>query len=360
MLELYAEVLTLNRQSRFRQRHPETTRFDTVVVAITDLETGHVGFGESAVNPPYTLTAHEVLVELQLDGEPLARDADVQLMLDRTRWLTPAARSGVVAALVDLTGQASRQPVWQRWSATPGCPPSSVPIGSIALDELDEELTCLAPLRPAELKITLPPSLSHADHRRRLHLVNSRFPDCRLTADLNAGWSLEQFLAAASYLAEYGVSRVEEPLSLDAPLADYSTLARNTPFSLVADERLMQHSLDELAQCFHEVNLKSAWHGGILGIGSKMARARARGLRICLGADRESSVGSTAIAHLGPMADHLDLGSALMLLDDPFTGIGWDGTRPVLGTEAGFGVRVVVPTKLSDHLGQMLENRSRV
>lgn len=360
MLQLYAEVLTLNRRSRFQPRQLEAVRFDTVVVAITDLETGQVGFGESAVNPPHTLTAREVLVELQLDGEPLAQDADVQLMLDRARWLTPAARSGVVAALVDLTGQASQQPVWQRWSATPDCPPSSVTVSSTALAELDEELACLASLRPAELKVELAPNVGHAEHRRRLQLISKRFPDCRLTVKLNAAWSYEQFLAAVGYLDECGVSRVEEPLSLDAPLTDYSALARNTPFCLVADDRLLQHSLDELAQCFHEVNLKSACHGGILGIGSKMARARARGLRICLGADHESTVGSTAIAHLGPMADHLDLGSALMLLDDPFSGIGWDGTRPVLGTEAGFGVGVAVPTKLSDHLGQMLENRSRV
>lgn len=358
MLQLYAEVLTLNRRSR--SRPGESARFDTVVVAITDLETGHVGFGESAVNPPYTLTAAEVLVELQLDAALLARDADVQLMLDRTRWLTPAARSGVVAALVDLTGQARRQPVWQRWSATSDCPPSSVTVGPNSLTELEEELAHLEPFRPAELKVRLDPTGSHTEHRHRLRLISSRFPDCRLTADLNACWSYDQFLAAAGYLAEYGVRRVEEPLSLDAPLTEYSALARNTPFSLVADERLMQHSLDEIAQCFHEVNLKSAYYGGILGIGSKMARARSRGLRICLGADRESSVGSTAIAHLGPMADHLDLGSALMLADDPFTGVGWDGTRPVLGTEPGFGVRVVVPTRLSDQLGHLLENRIRV
>lgn len=358
MLQLYAEVLTLNQ--RARSRPSETVRFDTVVVAITDLETGQVGFGESAVNPPYTLTAAEVLVELQFDAAPLARDADVQVMLDRTRWLTPAARSGVVAALVDLAGQARRQPVWQRWSASPDCPPSSITVTSATPAELDEELARLEPFRPAELKVRLAPTGDQAEHRRRLQLISSRFPGCRLTADLNACWSYDQFLAATGYLADCGVSRVEEPLSLDAPLAEYSALARNTPFSLVADERLLQHSLDEIAQCFHEVNLKSTYYGGILGIGSKMARARSRGLRICLGADRESSVGTTAIAHLGPMADHLDIGSALMLADDPFSGIGWDGTRPVLGTEPGFGVRVVVPTKLSDHLGQMLEHRSRV
>jgi L-alanine-DL-glutamate epimerase-like enolase superfamily enzyme len=360
MLQLHAELLTLNVRSRFRLTALETIQFDTVVVAITDSETGRVGIGESAVNPRLTLKAREVLAELQLDGEPLASDADVPLMLDRCRWLTPATRSGVVGALLDLTGQLNQQPVWQRWSATPQCPASSVPVVSSALDELEEELSCLAELRPVVLKVVLHPAGSHALHRRRLRMISSQFPGCPLTADLATGWDYEQFLAAVDYLATYGVTRVEEPLSMDAPLTEYAALARNTPFSLVADERLLQHSLDEIAQCFHEVNLKRAYHGGIPGVGSKMARARARGLRISLGCNFETSIGITAIASLGPMADHLDLGLALMQLDDPFSGVRWDGTRPVLGTEPGFGVRTVVPAKLSDRLGQLLENRSTV
>jgi L-Ala-D/L-Glu epimerase len=360
MLQLHAELLTLNLRSRFRWTEFETIQFDTVVVAITDSVTGRVGIGESAVNPALTPKAREVLAELQLDGEPLASDADVPLMLDRCRWLTPATRSGVVGALLDLTGQLNQQPVWQRWSATPECPPTSVRVVSSALDELEEELSCLASLRPTELKVALAPSSGHDLHRRRLRMISSRFPGCSLTADLNPGWDYQQFLAAVDYLASYGVTRVEEPLSLDAPLTEYVALARNTPFSLVADERLLQHSLDEIAQCFHEVNLKRAYLGGIPGVGSKMARARARGLRISLGCNFETSIGITAITSLGPMVDHLDLGPALMQLDDPFSGVRWDGTRPVLGTEPGFGVRVVVPAKLSDRLGQLLENRSTV
>jgi L-alanine-DL-glutamate epimerase-like enolase superfamily enzyme len=360
MLQLHAELLTLNVRSRFQRKTLETSQFDTVVVAITDSITGRVGLGESAVNPRLTLKAQEVLAELQLDGEPLACDADVPLMLDRSRWLTPATRSGVVNALLDLAGQLDQQPVWRRWSATSDCPPSSVPVVSSALDELEQELTCLAPLRPTELKVLLDRSGSHPLHRRRLRMISDWFPGARLTAQMTGDWEYEQFLAAVGYLDRYGVIRVEEPLSLDAPLTEYAALARNTPFSLVAHERLLQHSIDEIAQCFHEVHLKRAYHGGILGVGSKMARARARGLRVSLGCNLESSVGITAIASLGPMADHLDLGSALMLLDDPFSGVGWDGTRPVLSNQPGFGVKMVVPAKLSDRLGQLLEHRSTV
>jgi L-alanine-DL-glutamate epimerase-like enolase superfamily enzyme len=225
------------------------------------------------------------------------------------------------------------------------------------MSELEEELAALAALRPTELKVRLPRAAGHAEHRQRLRLISNRFPDCRLTADLDGGWDYQQFLDAVDYLAGLGVSRVEEPLSLDAPLTEYHALARNTPFSLVADERLMQHSLDELARCFAEVNLRSACSGGILAVGSKLARARARGLRISLGCEQETSVGVTAIAHLGPLADHLDLEAGLRLLDDPFSGVGWSGTTPVLGTDPGFGVRAAVPATVSDHLGQLLESR---
>jgi L-Ala-D/L-Glu epimerase len=359
MLQLYAELLTANLRSHFHPAEFEAIRFDTVVVAITDLETGRVGFGESAVNRTFTMSARDVLTELRLNGAPLADDADVQSMLDRSRILTPAARSGVVGALLDLAGQAAHQPIWQRWSATPDCPATAVTVAAIAPADLEAELAALATLRPTELKVRLSPA-NHATNRQRLRLISSRFPGCRLTADLDAGWDYQQFLEAVDYLERFGVSRVEEPLSLDAPLTEYQSLARNTPFSLVADERLMQHSLDELARCFAEVNLKSSYYGGILALGSKLAMARARGLRISLSCNRETSVGVTAIAHLGPLADHLDIEAGLRLLDDPFSGVGWSGTRPVLGAEPGFGVRMAVPAKLSDHLGQLLESRSSV
>jgi L-Ala-D/L-Glu epimerase len=360
MLQLYAEVLYPRLRASFDVRGAAELRFETVLVAISDLSTGRVGFGECAIDAHYTRSAREVWAELQQDGEPLACDADVQTLLDRCRWLTPVARSGVVGALLDLAGQAAQQPVWQRWSTTPNCPPSSVTVTARTPTGLAGELVGLQPLRPGSITVRLSPFISHQDNRQRLAMVREQFPDCQLGADLDASWRYEQVLEAVEYLDRVGVNRLIEPLSLDAPLTDYAALARNTPFTLVADERLLQHSFDELAQCFHEVTLKRLYHGGILGVAAKLAQARARGLRICLACNLETGVGTTAIVQLGPLADHLDLDPALRLLDAPVTGIGWSGCQPILGAEPGFGIRAVATRLLSDHLGQLLANRSTV
>lgn len=359
MLQLYAEVLYPRLRASFDVR-AVGLRFETVLVAISDLSTGRVGFGECAIDANYTRTAREVWAELQLDGERLACDADVQSLLDRCRWLTPVARSGVVGALLDLAGQAAQQPVWQRWSTTADCPPSSVTVTARTSTGLAGELAGLRPLRPGSVTVRLSPFISHQDNRRRLEMVREQFPDCQLSADLDACWQYDQLLEAVVYLDRAGVSRLIEPLSLDAPLTEYAALARNTPFTLVADQRLLQHSLDELAQCFHEVTLKRAYHGGILGAAGKLAQARARGLRIRLACNLETGIGTTAIVQLGPLADHLDLDPALRLLDDPMTGIGWDGCRPILRAEPGFGVRVTAAGLLSSRLAQLLANRSTV
>ena len=52
----------------------------------------------------------------------------------------------------------------------------------------------------------------------------------------------------------------------------------------------------------------------------------------------ESSVGIAAAAHLGSLADYLDLDGNLLLANDPYEGIGLDQGRLVLSDRPGLGV----------------------
>ena len=48
--------------------------------------------------------------------------------------------------------------------------------------------------------------------------------------------------------------------------------------------------------------------------------AQAHGLKVMFGCYSNTALGNTALAHLSPLADFLDLDSHLNLKDDPFRG----------------------------------------
>jgi L-alanine-DL-glutamate epimerase-like enolase superfamily enzyme len=68
-------------------------------------------------------------------------------------------------------------------------------------------------------------------------------------------------------------------------------------------------------------------------------RARELGLRIMLGCMVETSLGTTAMAHLAGIADWLDLDAPLLISNDPFDGLRFDEqARISLPDRPGIGV----------------------
>jgi L-alanine-DL-glutamate epimerase-like enolase superfamily enzyme len=73
--------------------------------------------------------------------------------------------------------------------------------------------------------------------------------------------------------------------------------------------------------------------------GLKMIHAaRALGMKIMIGCMIESSVLATAAAHLTPLVDYADLDGPLLITDDPFVGVRYDGGQLRLPDAPGLGV----------------------
>jgi L-Ala-D/L-Glu epimerase len=90
------------------------------------------------------------------------------------------------------------------------------------------------------------------------------------------------------------------------------------------------------------VNLKLAKLGGPLAALALGRRARTEGLGLMAGAMVETRIGLLAMAHVVAALDGVewvDLDTAFLLADDPFTG-GWrvDGPRVQLTDQPGLGV----------------------
>jgi len=93
-----------------------------------------------------------------------------------------------------------------------------------------------------------------------------------------------------------------------------------------------------LADRVHGINIKLMKSGGVTEAQRMIHTARACGLKVMFGCYSDSSLLNTALAHLAPLADYLDLDSHLNLLDDPFTGAWFENGRVLPTSKPGLGV----------------------
>lgn len=169
-------------------------------------------------------------------------------------------------------------------------------------------------------------------------------PEHTLLADVNGGWALEQTLAMLPRLQPYGLALLEQPLHHHRPHSEWaqiSATARAAGIPLYADESTQNaDDVRALADHVDGVNVKLLKCGSFSSALEMISTARQHRLGVILGCMIESSLGTTAAAHLAPWADFVDLDGHLYLADDDYTGISFDVKgRLILPAGAGIAAR---------------------
>lgn len=80
--------------------------------------------------------------------------------------------------------------------------------------------------------------------------------------------------------------------------------------------------------------------GGIREAMRAIAVARAMDMQVMIGCMIETSIGVTAAAHLAPLCDYADLDGPLLIRDDPYQGVRYEGANLILSELPGLGVRL--------------------
>ncbi len=91
---------------------------------------------------------------------------------------------------------------------------------------------------------------------------------------------------------------------------------------IIADESCQIES--DVADChglFHGVNVKLCKCGGLTPALAMLRQARGLGLQTMVGCMIESSIGISAAAQLLPLLDYADLDGALLIGNDPASGV---------------------------------------
>jgi len=119
-------------------------------------------------------------------------------------------------------------------------------------------------------------------------------------------------------------------------------LRGRTSVPLFADEAVLSvDQLDAVAELHDGVVVKVSKTGGMAGACALVSACTGRGLRVLLGCMVESSLGIVAGLQLAGLADHVDLDGALLLTEDPFTGIARGACGPGATRRSGLPERFV-------------------
>ncbi|MFM7428106.1 MAG: dipeptide epimerase [Elainella sp.] len=307
---------------------------------------GIEGWGEAS---PFAVAGSQstaaIVAELQALTPKLAACSpldrqQVEAILQQHSQLS-AARTALDLALHDWLGKRAGLPLWQLWGLDrQQIGPTSVTIGISSPSAAQQRMqTWMQQVEVKAVKVKLGSPAGIEADRAMLQAVQAVAPaGAKFSIDANGGWTLIEALSMADWLAEQGITYIEQPL----PPGQEDLLPqlyRQSPLPIFVDESCFNsRDIPRLADRVHGINIKLMKSGGLSEALRMVHTAQACGLQIMFGCYSDSALANTAAAQLAPLAHHLDLDSHLNLADDPFVGARLEQGRLVPTTQPGLGV----------------------
>ncbi len=242
------------------------------------------------------------------------------------------ARAAIDLALHDLLGKTTNQPLYRLL----GLNPAKIPQTSftIAMDEPEimAERALQSNLPIIKIK------LGSTDDEAIVSAVRKACP-ARLRLDANAGWTREQAARLIPRLAQYDIEFIEQPLA-EGDIEGLKWLrAQNLGAAIFADESIRSaQDVAAHAGAVDGVVIKLMKSCGVREALRSIHTAHALGLQVMLGCMVETSLGVSAAAQLAPLCEYIDLDGPLLIQNDPFLGVTYQGATLVLPDLPGLGV----------------------
>ncbi len=336
-MKLTWKPITLDLRTTFRIAHSASDQRFNVAACLSDGE--YIGWGEAAGVPHHGESQAGIIAYLaSLEGTPAdpRRFEDpfrIEAFLSQLPEGSRAARAALDLALHDLLGQRLNLPVYRLL----GLDPERMPLTSYTV-AMDEPQAMAERARQSGMPI-IKIKLGSPDDEAIVSAIRYA-TNARLRVDANAGWTREQAARLIPRLAEYDLEFVEQPL----PVGDIEGLrwlrAQKLGAPIFADENIINsHDVAAHAGAVDGVIIKLMKTTGIREALRAIHTARALDMQIMLGCMVESSLGVTAAAHLAALCDYADLDGPLLIKNDPFEGLSYQGARLVLPDRPGLGAR---------------------
>ena len=250
----------------------------------------------------------------------------------------PSAKCALEMAALEWCAYSAGVPVWRLLGLSPSpIPESSFTVSLAELPDMRRQAREAVNAGHGVLKV----KLGTDRDVQILEALREEAPAARLRVDANAAWSRHEARRMLEVLDAAQVELLEQPLAA-ADLEGHAELRRFSHLPIMADESLHHVSdIPALSRSFDAVNLKLAKLGGPLQALRALRTARALNMDVMMGCMIESSLGIAAGVHLAGLCDWADLDGALLLADDPYSGLEWQAGHVQRPTAAGWGVQRV-------------------
>ncbi len=327
------EPYTLNLKTTWRIAHGATDQRHNVFVCLDDGSGNNSGFGEAAGVPHHGESQAGIIAYLEQVVDRSWDIFDLEEGLKRLPAGSNAARTAIDVALHDALGKKLGLPVYKLF----GLNPANIPLTSYTVGMDTPEV--MAERAKASGMPIIKIKMGGADDEAALKAIRQA-TNARLRVDANAGWTREQAAALIPRLIQYDIEFVEQPL----PVGDIEGLrwlrSLNLGVPIFSDENIL-NSKDVAAHAgaVDGVVIKVQKAGGLREAIRAIHTARALDMRIMLGCMVETSLGVTAAAHIAALVDYADLDGPMLIANDPFEGLQYEGARLVLSDQPGLGVK---------------------
>ena len=309
--------LNLPLKHRFTIAHQSREVQETLIVRLED--DGYYGLGESTTNPFYGITLDNMRGTLEkfkpiLLGGGWTTPAELWELGKDVFQFNPFAQCALDQAAWDLYTKKQGKKLYEYLRLNP----TQLPTTNFTIGIDTVEIMC------AKLKeVDWPIYKIKLGTTQDLEIVRElrKHTQSVFRVDANCAWTVDQAISYSEELAQLGVEFIEQPLEKDN-LDGMREVFAHSKLPLIADESCIHES--DVEKClgrFHGINIKLVKAGGITPALRMIGQAKSLGLKTMVGCMTESSVGITAIAHLAPLLDYVDMDGAMLLAEDPARGV---------------------------------------
>ncbi|MDX6188568.1 dipeptide epimerase [Flavobacterium sp. Fl-318] len=280
---------------------------------------GFSGFGEATSNPYYKTTVPVMIADLE----------KIRAVIEATENETPEvfwakiypylkqdmfALCALDLAYTDLYARKKGKKLYDLWGySIDKNPMTDYTIGIASIEKMVAKMQEL-PWPIYKIKLGTKEDIAIVKELRK-------HTDAIFRIDANCDWDVDETINNSIELKNLGVEFLEQPIKADN-WEGHREIFKHSALPVIADESCILE--EDVAKChhhFHGVNVKLVKCGGLTPGKRMIEEAKKLGLKTMVGCMTESTVGISAIAHLLPQLDYVDMDGALLLAQDIATGV---------------------------------------
>lgn len=316
-MELIIRSFNLKLKHTFSISRQSYNEQPTLIVELK--EGGFSGFGEATSNPYYNMTVEKMKNDLT-SLKSIIETANHTTPEEFWKHMHPYLKQNMFAlcaldqAYNDWYAKQKGKKLYELW----GYDISNNPLTNytIGIDSIEKMVSKMNELPWPIYKIKLGTKDDIkivTELRKHTHAI--------FRIDANGGWHVDETIKNAQALRELGVEFLEQPLKAD-DWDGHKEVYQKSVLPIIADESCQVEA--DVSKCynhFHGINVKLVKCGGLTPARHMLVHAKELHMKTMVGCMTESSVGISAIAHLLPLLDYVDMDGVLLIENDIATGI---------------------------------------